>query len=82
VPFSGWKATKMWVLKGFRRREHYANIGVQSPAMEYVAMFFTFPDDARWNDALQAVEFGAGVGNMKASCGCGAGSFSASSMEL
>jgi hypothetical protein len=62
VPFSGWKATKMWVLKGFRRREHYANIGVQSPAMEYVAMFFTFPDDARWNDALQAVEFGAGVG--------------------
>jgi hypothetical protein len=25
-------------------------------------MFFTFPDDARWNDALQAVEFGVGVG--------------------
>ena len=25
-------------------------------------MFFSFPDDARWNDSLQAVEFGVGVG--------------------
>jgi hypothetical protein len=25
-------------------------------------MFFTFPDDARWNPELSAVEFGIGVG--------------------
>jgi Protein of unknown function (DUF1488) len=25
-------------------------------------MFFRFPEDARWNDDLQAVEFGVGVG--------------------
>jgi hypothetical protein len=25
-------------------------------------MFFTFPEDARWNADLQAVEFGVGVG--------------------
>ena len=25
-------------------------------------MFFSFPEDARWNADLQAVEFGVGVG--------------------
>ena len=25
-------------------------------------MFFTFPEDARWNSAKQAVEFGVGIG--------------------
>jgi hypothetical protein len=25
-------------------------------------MFFTFPEDARWNADAQAVEFGAGIG--------------------
>jgi hypothetical protein len=25
-------------------------------------MFFTFPEDARWNNDLQAVEFGVGIG--------------------
>jgi Protein of unknown function (DUF1488) len=25
-------------------------------------MFFSFPEDARWNDARQAVEFGVGIG--------------------
>ena len=25
-------------------------------------MFFVFPNDARWNDACQAVEFGIGIG--------------------
>jgi hypothetical protein len=25
-------------------------------------MVFSFPDDARWNDSLQGVEFGVGVG--------------------
>lgn len=28
-------------------------------------MFFTFPDDARWNDDLQAVEFGVEIGEYK-----------------
>ncbi len=25
-------------------------------------MFFIFPEDARWNDDVQAVEFGVGIG--------------------
>jgi hypothetical protein len=27
-----------------------------------MTVFFVFPEDARWNDQLQAVEFGVGVG--------------------
>jgi hypothetical protein len=46
----------------FRLEEHYANIGGQTQRLESAPMFFTFPDDARWNDNLQAVEFGVGVG--------------------
>ena len=28
-------------------------------------MFFTFPDDARWNTELQAVEFGVEIGEYR-----------------
>ena len=28
-------------------------------------MFFTFPEDARWNDERQAVEFGVEIGEYR-----------------
>jgi len=33
-------------------------------------MFFTFPEDARWNNAQQAVEFGVEIGEYRVWCGC------------
>jgi hypothetical protein len=33
-------------------------------------MFFTFPEDARWNAERQAVEFGVEIGEYPVSSGC------------
>src|SRR5205823_8951223 len=42
-------------------REHRAGESRSHPARS-LAMFFRFPEDARWNADLQAVEFSIGVG--------------------
>ena len=36
-----------------------------SPGPEGLRMFFTFPEDARWNDERQAVEFGVELASTK-----------------
>jgi hypothetical protein len=44
--------------------EHIENI-VALPALPTAPMFFTFPDDARWNAQRQAVEFGVEIGEYR-----------------
>jgi hypothetical protein len=44
--------------------EHIENI-VALPARPNAPMFFTFPDDARWNAERQAVEFGVEIGEYR-----------------
>lgn len=41
--------------------EQYKNISTPFQ-LEKAAVFFRFPEDVRWNDDRQAVEFGVGVG--------------------
>jgi hypothetical protein len=43
-------------------------------------MFFTFPDDARWNAERQAVEFGVEMASTTAGSGCRGACFSAYSL--
>jgi hypothetical protein len=38
-------------------------------------MFSTFPEDARWNDERQAVEFGVATPSTAGWCGCRSSSF-------
>jgi hypothetical protein len=47
--------------------EQYGNIGGHCQEQ---AMFFSFPEDARWNEDLQAVEFGVGVGEYEGVVAC------------
>ena len=56
--------------------EHIENI-VSLLALPNAPMFFTFPDDARWNAERQAVEFCVEIGNTTASCGYPGACFSA-----
>src|SRR5271163_2596814 len=42
--------------------EHIENSIRLPPALPKAPMFFTFPDDARWNAKRQAVEFGVEIG--------------------
>jgi hypothetical protein len=44
------------------RREHLENIPKEVRARAEPPMFFTFPEDARWNAERQAVEFGVEIG--------------------
>jgi hypothetical protein len=44
--------------------ERIENIGLKRIGI-IAAMFFTFPEDARWNDERQAVEFGVEVGEYR-----------------
>ena len=44
--------------------EHIENI-VALPALPAAPMFFTFPDDARWNAEREAVEFGVAIGEYR-----------------
>jgi hypothetical protein len=37
----------------------------QSPPRPETPMFFTFPEDARWNAERQAVEFGVEIGDYR-----------------
>ena len=55
---------------------HIENI-VYLLALPNAPMFFTFPDDARWNAERQAVEFCVEIGNTTASCGYPGACFSA-----
>ena len=41
---------------------HIENISREPAFLPTEPMFFTFPDDARWNAARQAVEFGVEIG--------------------